>query len=336
MTILFFTRLFHPHRGGVEKHVLEVSLRLRKKGHKVIIITEQHDTKLKETELYMGLMIYRIPYTASWRKKFTIWKWLFKKYFLFRQADIIHCHDVFYWFMPFKILFPQKPVFITFHGYESYPVSQKAKLIRSVSEHLAMGNICVGKFIAKWYGTKPTYIIYGGVSTVKREIKYKEPYSSVFVGRIEEQTGIMTYAKTILALRSSIAHFHFWVYGEGSKSDTIKTIADTISSTDDSQEVLQKGHFAFVSGYLTMLEAMIAKRLVFAVFDNPLKKDYLYMTPFAAYIIIVESAEELAEKVLYFLKHPKQEEIYVNKAFQFAQTQTWDTVVSNYEKLWNQ
>ena len=47
MTILFFCQTFYPHIGGVEKHVLEVSKLLVKKGHLVTVLTEQYEDELK-------------------------------------------------------------------------------------------------------------------------------------------------------------------------------------------------------------------------------------------------------------------------------------------------
>lgn len=165
MTILFFTSRFWPEIGGVETHALEVAKELVKRGHKVSVISENHGG-LKDKEDYKGIEIYRIKIQTSERlKKFAIWHWLFKNRNLIKKADTIHCHDVFYWFLPYKFLYPKKPVFTTFHGYETkFPPSKKAIFIRKISEKLSWGNICVGDYIKKWYGTKPDYVTYGGVS----------------------------------------------------------------------------------------------------------------------------------------------------------------------------
>ena len=77
MTILFFARLFYPHIGGVEKHVLEIGKILIKKGHKIIVFTELHDKKLKLQERFEGIQVYRVPVGKdNWFKKFRIWWWL--------------------------------------------------------------------------------------------------------------------------------------------------------------------------------------------------------------------------------------------------------------------
>lgn len=165
MTILFLTARFWPECGGVEKHALEVGKELVNRGHKVIVISENHGG-LRDRENYKGIEIYRIKINATERiKKFIIWLWLLKNRKLIEKSDIIHCHDVFYWFLPFRFLYPKKPVFTTFHGYETkYLPAKKAIIIRKISEKLSWGNICVGDYIKKWYGTKPDFVTYGGVN----------------------------------------------------------------------------------------------------------------------------------------------------------------------------
>lgn len=157
MTILFFTRLFYPHIGGVEKHVMEISKRLINKGYNIIVITEslnashnEKNIKNDNFETANGIKIYRINSGKdNWFKKIRIWNSLWKIRKIIKKADIIHCHDVFYWYLPFRFLYPRKRVYTTFHGYESYPIKKKAVLIRKLSEKLSYGNICIGDFIKK-------------------------------------------------------------------------------------------------------------------------------------------------------------------------------------------
>ena len=96
-------------------------------------------------------------------KKFRIWWWMWKNRQIIREADVVHAHDVGFWYWPFRFLFWKKPFYITFHGYEGYPPTKKQILIRKINEFLAWKNICIGAYLAKWYGTKPDYISYGAV-----------------------------------------------------------------------------------------------------------------------------------------------------------------------------
>jgi len=125
MRILFFSRLFYPHIGGVETHLLNLSNELIKRGFDVVIITSRFDKTLSSCEEKGKLKILRIDYPEiKFLGLFVIWfNLIFKHFNLINHADIIHIHDVFIWYLPFRLLFPRKDnVFITFHGYPSYPL----------------------------------------------------------------------------------------------------------------------------------------------------------------------------------------------------------------------
>ncbi|MDO8621267.1 MAG: glycosyltransferase family 4 protein [Candidatus Levybacteria bacterium] len=345
MNILFLSRLFYPHIGGVEKHVLEISRELMKKGHRIIVITEQHDKNLKLEEEIEGIEVYRIPVGKdSFFKKFRIWRqlWEFRK--LIKNADIVHCHDVFFWYLPFRLLYPRKPVYTTFHGYETYPIPKKAILVRKISEILSRGNICIGQFMKKWYGTKPTYVSYGGAKVSEKrpfgfaqggQVKSEKQVerSAVFVGRLDEQTGFLTYLEAVKKIKKKFPDFKFTVFGDGKFNNKIGKDIDFRGFVGNYEKELPKFNFVFASRYLSILEAMAAKRLVFAVYDNPVKEDYLKMSPFAKYIIIANSADEIVQKVVYFLENPKEEEL-IGKAFEWAKKQSWENLSNTYINLW--
>ena len=159
MNIVFLTRLYYPHIGGVEKHVAGISKILSQK-HKIIIITEKYAKTLSDHEYVDGIEIYRMQVHDKW----SVWHWILKNNQILDKADIIHAHDVYFWLFPYKLLHPLKKTFITFHGWEEiYPIPWKNKMVRKISELLATGNICVGDFISKWYGTHPDFVTYGAV-----------------------------------------------------------------------------------------------------------------------------------------------------------------------------
>src|SRR3989344_359384 len=271
MKILFLTRGFYPGIGGVEKHVEEVSKILIKKGHDLTVVTKSYG----DEGLYKGIKIKRIKKMQdNWFEKFYVWIWFWKNKQLIKNADIVHAHDVFYWYLPFRFMFPRKKVFITFHGYESYPVRKRAIIVRRISELLSNGNICVGDFIKKWYGTKANFVIYGAVNVSAVNKRTINRQSAIFYGRLDDQTGVLDYAKA---------------------TELIKV------------KYLENYNFAFVSRYLSILEALAAKRLAFALYDNPIKEDYLRMSPFSGYIVIENSPKKLAERVDYYLRNRQAE-----------------------------
>ncbi len=330
MKVIFLSRRFAPEIGGVEKHVYEISKVLIKKGYEITVITESPGNFNE----YEGIKIIRIPKTSEgWLKKFDIWKWIILNYKLFNGVHIIHAHDVYFWYLPLKLIFLSKKSFITFHGYESYPISKKAILIRKISEHLANGNIIVGDFIKKWYFTKPDYVIYGGTDIPKEVKKVKNKNSAVFIGRLDYHTGISGYVKAYEIVKKEIPNFKLEIVGDGlyrNKFKKYKLIGATISS----DKYLEENSFAFVSRYLSILEALARKRLVFALYDNPVKEDYLRMAPYAKFIVIENSPEELARKVLYYLENPREAELLASKGHAWVKDKTWESVAEIYIKLW--
>ena len=107
MTILFLSRKFYPDVGGVEKHVLELGKRLIKNGNRVIVITESQG---KEKQIN-GIEIFRIKSSNNWFKKFYIWKWLWENRTLISISEIVHAHDVYFWYFPFRFLEISKAYF---------------------------------------------------------------------------------------------------------------------------------------------------------------------------------------------------------------------------------
>ena len=339
MRILFLMRLFYPHIGGVERHVVEVAKRLAKLGHEVSVVSETPQSSIKYVKTY------EIPVGRNEKlKKFQIWWWLWKNRNLIRQADIIHAHDVGFWYFPFRLLYPKKPFFITFHGYEQYPPKKRQILIRKISEKLARGNICVGDYIPKWYGTKATYTIYGGVEILpilQINTNTTNNKNILFIGRLDEQTGIMTYLELLKILKKKGISFKLLICGDGPlkrKADNFirnnKLEAKILGFVANPEKYLAQTRFAFVSRYLSILEAMAAKKLVFATFDNPIKEDYLKLSPFLKWIIIEGSPEALYNKLVYYTQHPEEEKKKVEEAYNWARQQTWEKVIDLYLKLW--
>lgn len=354
MTIVFFVRLFYPHIGGVEKHVLEISKRLSSIEHKIIVITEQYQKSLKEKEVIDGIEIYRIPVGKNERlKKFEVWWWLFKHQDLLKKADAVHAHDVFFWHLPFRFIYPRKNVFTTFHGYETqFPPSKKAILVRKISEKLSKGNICVGDYIKKWYGTKADYVTYGGAKIIQnsefppkarlarggRIQNCNSKLKILFIGRLEEDIGIQIYLDALGKLKKK-NKFEITFLGRGKyESQAVKygMVVAPNHSNDmyHYSEALLDADIVFASSYLSMLAAMEVKRLVFAVYQNPLKEDYLKMAPFAKWIFIAGSPKQLAKMIDDMHKNPNKAELMVGKAYNWVKNQTWDEVVNLYLKLW--
>lgn len=341
MKIIFFTRLFYPHVGGVEKHVYEVGKRLVQEGHEVTIITESlPKSRIINPEYDLKLFkIYHIKIGKNLRfKKFTIWKWLWNHRELLKNADIIHAHDVFYWFLPFRFLYPNKKIYTTFHGYETkFPISKKAIIIRKMSEILSYGNICVGEYIKKWYGTRPDIITFGAVDIKdKKQIKRKaiNKITILFIGRLEEDTGGYIYNEVLNILENNKVEFKFIALGDGKLRKPLERFGDVKGFLSDVYPYIERADIIFASSYLSILEALSLKKFVISVYTNPLKKDYLSMTPFSTGIIIENDPVQISHAIINFKNnvalHSKKNDI----TFDWVEKQTWDKLKNQYLSLW--
>ena len=355
MKILFITRSYFPNIGGVEKHVEKITNILIDKGYEVTILTENpmlsysnnyHSSKesAKSIEKNINPKIIRIEVGEENRlKKFRIWISLIKYINEFYSSDIIHCHDVFFWYLPFRFIFPFKKVYTTFHGYEGNKIPNfKSILMHKISEKLSNGNICIGDLLKKWYGTKPNYISYGAVDSKLLNIKNKaidKDRDIIFAGRLEEETGILEYLKAIYLLKIKNINLSVDVYGDGQlKQKAVEYVAkhklkvNFKGFASNVTDYIPKYKIIFVSRYLGILEALALRVPVFAQYNNEIKKDYLLMAPFAKYISIGKTGDDLANMIEKYIK--QQFKIDTDSGYEWVKDKTWENMVKIYLKLW--
>lgn len=366
MKIVFLTASFYPSIGGVETHTYQLAGELVRKHHKLTVITEQAQpkdlglAKIYHSELMSAseakseksdvesvqansyfnrkLRVYRFYFGKPGRlKKFKIWWTIFKYRDLIREADVVHCHDVFIWYLPFRFLYPGKKVFTTFHGYETkVPPEKKAVLIRKISEKLSRGTVCVGDFIKNWYGTKPDMVTYGGVDRatlrsgrlVTDRVHHKK-LKIVLVGRLADDIGIPLYIKVLALLKKKKIPFILDVYGDGEYKFSLRRFGRVQSFSSHLYPVLRRADIVFASSYLIMLEALVLGKPIYAVYSNKLKKDYLLDSPFKKYVTMSDSAQDVVRSII---REPNQKVLEDGKAW--AQEQTWEKVADEYAKLW--
>ena len=329
---------YFPHIGGVEKHIERVSMSLKNKGHDICVFTIKHDNNLSDFEVKDDIKIYRLKKTNIPKtSKIILTKWILKNYSWLKNIDIIHFHDVY--FSPFSIL--KKPLFVTFHGFEGYPILEKNIKSRKKLENLTLGNICVGDFIPKWYKTNPDIVTYGGVDLEKCPSE-KEKYDIFISARLEKDTGILDYIKAIAVLNNK--NLKVVLCGDGSLKKLIEKFikenninVKILGFVKNPDKYLCQSHYAFVSGYLSILEAMVRKKLIFSIYDNPLKKDYLEMMPESdKKMIISGSAHEFAKKFSEITENSEKEKEIISKSFSWAKNQSWDNLAEKYLLLYKQ
>lgn len=340
MKIVFISRLYLPHLGGVEIHLKEVSAVLARMGHEVCIITWQHDKKLSLTAEYQGVQVLRIPFEVQNDKQQT-WNAIKKYSQLCIEADVIHVHDVFWWLLPLYAQIKNK-IFITFHGWETkLPIPLNAKLHRLLANKLARGTIHVGDFIQKFYWDKPDAVIYGGINPkrfTKSNLKYENNKSTqlhfVFVGRLDADTDILLYLEFLRELQAKKIQYTITWVGDGELSTECRKFGEVTGFIKNISQYIAAADFVFASSYLSILEAQRLKKVVLAFYSNPLKKEYLETFPGSKYMLIAGSVQAMKGRLEHLMTTRKLRAQMEITAQQFAQTQTWDAVVEQYLQLW--
>ncbi len=270
MKILFISKYKWPRVGGVEKHIEAIS-------HKLYAL--RYKTKTIKTKIISGEDIKQ-PHIKI-IGLFYIWFWFLKNYRLILNSDIIHIHDVFIWYLPFRFLFFWKKVYITFHGWEGkFPIPYWNILNKKLAYYLTSGNICVGKYIEKYYGIKSDFVIYGGVEKtqklqeLKNQNKQKKENTIVWLGRLEKDTGLLEFLSWSSRLVYGYRGYRIIFVGDGNLRKECQKYGKVIKKVKDPEKYLISSEYCAPSGYLSYLEAknMGCKIMTFA--HNKLKEDY--------------------------------------------------------------
>jgi glycosyltransferase involved in cell wall biosynthesis len=346
MRVLFVAPNYYPHIGGVEKHIRELSSELMKDGHQVTVLTVKSDPSYKDQEVMDNVAVFRLRRSANpFLNKLLIRLRVLRKLGLYLKSDVIHFHDFATFLSLGLILFPLlklfgKKVYLTFHGWEGiFPPEKKTIILRKVCEFLTDGNICIGHFIEKWYGTKANIVSYGGTKSVA-ESHHEDHKYILFLGRLSPDTGILAYLDAWKTIQQIYPDFELVVCGDGELKETVveKIRSEQLhnvslkGSVQNPELYIKDASVVFVSGYLGILEAFSYTKSVVSYYDHPLKKDYLEMIPDSEEMMwVVGSVDEIRRSVNDSLK----DNVKRYKGRDFSRKQTWHKVKEDYYRLWN-
>lgn len=346
MKIVMVTQFFPPRIGGVERHVSRVSRALAEGGDDVHVVTWKYDDDLPGSEEIEGVKVHRILGKSWYRgnlRRCRGWAEMGRARGIWGDADVIHFHDytpLIEWFLPYALI--RRGIFITFHGYEGYPVPRLSIALRRLSAFLTRGSICAGAFIPRYYGTRARFITYGGVDAPS-SAHGCEREGAVYVGGLRHDLGIRGYVETLAILRENHGiELHLDLVGDGPLRREIEAAAKERNVDvrlhgfqTDTARYLARARVAMVDSYLVLLEAMAWKTPVFSYFDNPLKRDYLDSFPGRFGIIAVrDTPVDLAGDLADFLSRPDAFRDRVESGYEFAIEQTWERVADLYRKLY--
>jgi glycosyltransferase involved in cell wall biosynthesis len=259
MKILFLTHYYFPHVGGVEKHVFEIKKCLEKKGNSVKVISGA-DIEYPNIK-FLGLVY--------------IWFWFFKNRKIIEDADIVHIHDVFIWYLPFRFLYPSKKVFTTIHGLEwNNPLSKMSILQKILAAKLSAKTIGVGRFLEKYLGIKFDLITYGAVTLIHTNV-VKRKNSIVYVGRLEENTGLLKFFNWLKTNPKYQVDF----CGDGELRKECEKFGNVHGFTNPTL-FLKKAEYCVPGGYLAALEGLSYKCKLKLFWSDKVKEDYWKLSPF--------------------------------------------------------
>jgi glycosyltransferase involved in cell wall biosynthesis len=333
MKIVFLCPSFYPSIGGVERHAQEVAERLIAKGHEVNVLCEGAKT---ETKIIENIRVEYIHFgKPGFIKKFRIWISMLRKVSIFFSADIIHIHDVVFWYYPLRFLLFFKPIFTTFHGYEGVvPPTRKAIFLRRVSALFSKRTIEIGAYIQKWYGTHPTKILYGGSTyIITKPSEYKKEKKTkrfVFVGRLSHDIGVRKYVQFFAFLKMKKIPFKLVVYGNGPMQKAVKKYGIFKGVSENIMQPILDADIVCSSSYLSIIDALSLGKPVIAFYDNPLKKEYIEEFPLHQYIAHGDKAEKVFEEFKKIEMNFDAQKVAEEAQLMFS----WDKITKEYIELW--
>ncbi len=259
MKILFLTRRTWPYVGGVERHIKEVKMVLEEKGHSVKVISED-DIKYPRIKFF-GLLF--------------IWLWFFRNRKSIKKTNVIHIHDVFIWYLPFRFLFAPKRVYMTFHGWEEkWPIPLFNIFQKRIAAKLSNANIAIGEYVEKYYGIRTDKISYGGTVLTGGSVIKKEE-TILYVGRLDENTGLLKF----LAWLKKNPKYKVDFCGDGNLRSECEKYG-TVHGFTDPVPFYKKAEVCVPGGYLAALEGLSYNCKLKLFWNNKIKEDYWKMSPF--------------------------------------------------------
>lgn len=339
MKIVEITKLYPPHVGGVEVHVSQIATIFSTMGNDVTVLTSQLSADQLLSEDIDEIHIVRRP-IRYFENKLQTWRWILSQWRIFRNADIVHVHDVAWWLIPVLPII-RKKLCITFHGWEAvWPIPWQHKLQRFLFALIAKETIHIGSWIQEFYWDYPSLVMYGGVSlgsehSIMGFPKKNEPLHICFLGRLSEENEIFIYLKLFDLLKEK---WHSgikitWI-GDGPLRTMCEEVGDVTGMVDFPEKYVAGNHLVCTASYLSMLLAQALGKVVVSAYDTPLKRRYIETYPLADALIHGGSHHELYHKLFEKMSNKKNWSAMENTAREKAADFTWLEIAKKYADLW--
>lgn len=193
----------------------------------------------------------------------------------------------------------------TIHGLEwNNPLSPVSVWQKNVAIELSDKTMGIGKFLEKYLDKKFDLISFGASSSLGELDTFRRKNSIVYVGRLEENTGLLKFLKWLDKNKKYAVNF----CGDGPLRNLCSEFGDVHGFVNPSM-YYKSNAYCVPGGYLAALEALNADCELKLFWNNRIKEDYWKMSPF------------------YKLKG--------KEIRQWAKSQTWEKVADEYLDLYN-
>jgi glycosyltransferase involved in cell wall biosynthesis len=332
--IVMISRRFSPSVGGVEKHIQHVCDALPK-SYSVTLLTEKYSEQLRSEEVIKKVRVYRFSFPKTkYIGLFVIWLQLLKYIRVLYVADVIHIHDVFIWFLPYRLIFFWKPVFVTYHGWEGkYPIRLISKLQKKLAYFLSSGSIAVGSYIGQFYSISPTRTIFGAVE-MKHNATVLKNKTILFLGRLDPDTGLLLFLKFLSLNKAHLHKYNVIFCGEGSLRVNCEKYG-VVTGFVDPIPLLRKANICIASGYLSVFESLQMACYTVVIANNKARRYIFSDTPFASRIHVVRSEQGLKKILTNYINNPAEFKNARKENSKWASAYTWSKVSKEYLGLWS-
>ncbi|MFH1284982.1 MAG: glycosyltransferase family 4 protein [Candidatus Micrarchaeota archaeon] len=237
MKICMLDPLFYPYFGGAEKNVYEVSKRLAKKGHEIVVLTSQLPNTKREEELdgikiKRSASVYLEKLPSFMPPPFTVAPF-FVNDLRKEEADVFHIHNRFWYYAGALLALKLKKAktALTLHNAKpegiSFMTDKSAALYDGVWGHRIMENmngiIAVSEYTKRVtvppQAQEKTVVIHNGVDverftpkksgeSVRAKLGVKDEFVVMTNARLVEQKGLKYLIDAFAAFRKEKGFEH--------------------------------------------------------------------------------------------------------------------------------
>ncbi len=352
MRIAILTELFHPHIGGTEVRLYEISKRLVRRGHEVNVFTIQYSPHAIQEEDLEAIHVNRYAYSSGYlfSDGFRSWSGVLK-YSLSTVLRALGTDYDIYYFGQWPILHSllTKPVVSPCIQewcevwYKKIATLEKI-LARTMNNHVAVSEFTKRRMV-EFLNLPPDRItvIPNGVELQKFNQKSdKKRGRIVYVGRVVQHKGLDLLIEAFKTIHKKAPEVELYIAGSGAHLQTIKDntqrlegvyVLGHISETEKIRLLESSWLFIMPSSRegssIALLEAMAAGTPVLTLNhpDNATK----HFCTYGNGVIVPPSSTSVASAVLKLLSNENEWNNMSKAALDYARQCDWNLVVDRVE-----